>query len=154
MITGRIIADVLAHFAPRRIEWLFASIVFLLGFKLLQPENTFASAPATYRILSSLAPEAVWGWFLFIVGGARLVALTLNGTWPPFAPYSPLMRAISGFFTAGIWMALSFGIYFGNSAGTGGVTYFIMFVFDAFVATEIGVEAGRALRERRHGRVP
>ena len=75
MITGRIIADVLTHFVPRRIEWLFASIVFCLGFKLLRPEDTFASAPATYRILSSLAPEPVWGWILFIVGGARLVAL-------------------------------------------------------------------------------
>ena len=152
MITGRIITDVLAHFVPRRIEWLFACIVFFLGWKLLQPEDTFASAPGTYRLMAKVGPEVVWGWILFFVGGARLVALTLNGTWPPFAPFSPLTRAITGFFSAGIWAALAFGIYFGNSAGTGGVTYFIMFLFDAFVAIEIGREAGRALQGRRHGR--
>lgn len=152
MITGRIITDVLAHFVPRRIEWLFATIIFCLGWKLLRPEDTFGSSPATYRLLSKLGSEQVWGWVLFGIGSLRLMALTLNGSVRGFAPYSPLTRAVTGFFSAGVWATLAFGIYFGNSAGTGGVTYFIMFLFDAAVATEIGREAGRALRGRRDGR--
>ena len=152
MITGRIITDIFAHFVPRRIEWLFASIVFLLGWKLLQPENTFASAPATYRLLAELTDETRWGWILFAIGGARLAALFLNGTWSPFAPFSPLTRSVTAFLTAGVWFSFALGIYLGNSAGTGAVVYGMMFVFEVVVAWEIATEAGQALQGWRDGR--
>lgn len=134
MITGQIITDVLAHFVPRRIEWLFGSIAFVLGFRLLQSGSLF------------------WGWALFLVGALRLVALTLNGTVRGFAPYSPLTRAVTAYLTAGAWFVFALAQNLGEKPDTDAVTYFIMFLFDAFVATEIGKEAGRALRGRRDGR--
>ena len=146
MIVGRIISDVISHIVPRRIEWLFAFMTFGMGFKLLQPERTFDAAPQSYRLLSQWATEGTWGWILFTVGASRLVALTLNGSWKPFAPYSPFTRAFTAFLSSGIMFALAIGIYTSNAAGLIYIPFVFCAIFDVILSLELAIEAGHALR--------
>ena len=80
MVAFRIVRGVTDHFTTRYPEWVFAFILFMFGWKLLGPGDTFDSSPS-YAVMNRLANEVVWGWSIVAIAGARLVALALNGTF-------------------------------------------------------------------------
>ena len=145
MITGIVLRDLAHHFVPRRIEWLFAINAFALGVKLWFPPETFQSVPHVYDLMQALANETTWGATLTAIGLVRLLALILNGSVESFAPYSPLARAITSFFCAGVWLSLSVGYLIGNPAGLGMVYFGAAFVFEVTILLDVGHDAGMAL---------
>lgn len=150
MIAVRVARGVKNHFVGRNPEWLLAILCFGLGFRLLGAENTFDSSPS-FAVMKSIASENHWGVGMVIIGGLRLIALTVNGTFKTFARFSPFVRTVMSMLTAFVWFAIGVGFYNANPAGWGWFTYFIVMAMDIISATLAGGDAGAVQRRLRNG---
>jgi hypothetical protein len=86
----------------RSVEWLLASLMVAWGVGLSVPGNTM-DLPA-YRLLGALAPEPVWAAWSLGIGGLRMVALYINGSWRR----TPLIRTLGAMFGVIWWLVLAF----------------------------------------------
>lgn len=91
-------------FPIRVTEWLLACIMFSWSFALYKmPPEGFANP--IYAGLARLAHADTWATFAFLIGGARIAALTINGAWRP----SPHLRAAGAFLACFMWLQISIG---------------------------------------------
>lgn len=94
------------HFPARYSEWFLASILLTIGLLLLRPENIFAQSPA-YVGLARIANQTTWGWFCFVFGALRIVALIVNGSWVPSSYH---LRAFTAFISCFFWFQFTLGL--------------------------------------------
>lgn len=105
-------------FLERLAEWLFAAQLFTWGFILLRPEQTFSSP--SLLPLARVASEEAWAWYAMSVGGARLLALFING-W--VVPHTYLFRISCSFLSLLAWLTISLGLMSSGQATTGLAVY-------------------------------
>lgn len=151
IVARRLIFGIGNHFRTRFAEWVFSMELFTFGFRLLGPGDTFDSSPS-YSYMASWWDERHWGVGLCLVAGMRLLSLGINGTFRPFAPFSPVVRAVTAWASSLVWLTLAFGFYRGTSVGTAWSTYGILFVADTALAIIIAREVRPSLRRWRGGR--
>ena len=150
MLVLKTIDGVRKHFLFRLPEWMLAAELAAFAGVLIAPADTFASS-RSYDVLAAIASERVWGAFIGAVAALRLIALTLNGTFPRFSRVSPLARSVCAALSGFIWFTLALGFYKANPAGTGWGTYAICLLADLFLAMSVAGEAGAAWRRQHHG---
>lgn len=120
------------HFPARRSEWVLAGILVVWGWMLVGPGDVFAGNRA-WSQMAAIMTENVWGWFAISVGGFRLAALIVNGTFAStwYGRWSPHVRALASFLTCFLWFQISFGLWNSDAATTGLAVYPGLLVLDA-----------------------
>ena len=151
MVVARVILlDVVVHLRTRLAEWVFAAILALFACRLLAPGETFAHGNS-YTYMASWMSETSWGYLIGIIALLRLSALTINGSLKAFRPWSPGVRSLTAWMSAGVWGCLALGFYLSNPDGTGPGTYGVICAADISLAIVIAHDAGHAIRTRRNG---
>jgi hypothetical protein len=151
MIALRLVHGVTTHFVGRWPEWILSCILLAIGLQLLGPGHTFDSAMG-YRVMASFATEDHWGYFLCAVAGSRLIALTINGTFKPFARLSPIVRCVLGVVSGFAWFTLAMGLYLANPVGIPAPICAGLLVADMINAILAGGDAGSSERKYRNER--
>lgn len=93
------------RFGPRMMEWFYAGHMVLAGYVLLLPADTFAQ-PAFSAFRAVHLSEALMGWFLLLVGFARLIGLIVNGAKKDVTPQ---IRQVSAGIGCLVWSGISYG---------------------------------------------
>lgn len=83
-------------FRQRLVEWAGSFQLMLLGWILLQPDNSFSSGYG-FRAMAEVLSENTWGIVLFAVGVSRLIALIINGSMEAVTPWFRAVGATIGF---------------------------------------------------------
>jgi hypothetical protein len=122
-------------FQTRAMEWFFALCLVSLGLIFLFNHAAFATNPA-WRAMARFADQETWTLACLLVGGARLVALMINGLWFRTPAVRALMALLSCFF----WWQIAVGLF--SNAGIGAALMPWFFVFDAYNGIRVGREAG------------
>ena len=123
----------------RSVEWLLAALMVAWGLGLMLPGDTMGLPQ--YRLLAAIAPELVWASWSISVGGLRIVALYVNGSWKR----TPLIRASCAAFGMMWWLILG---YLFQSATNGAAPAGLMF-YPVFIAFE-GYSVYRGARDSYH----
>lgn len=142
MIIVRVVRDVTDHFPARASEWALASILMLWGYTLLAFPGIFQSS-TSYRELAQFMSESAWGVACLLVGGARLVALFVNGSFPKFR-FSPHIRALMSYLSCYFWFAISFGIVIGQVPTTDLAVYPVLLMLDVYNGHRAACDAREA----------
>lgn len=130
MIIGRVVRGITDHFPARASEWALASMLMLWGNILLSSPGIFQSSTAL-RELAGFATEAQWGFACLLMGGVRLTALFVNGSFPRFR-YSPHIRAVMSYFSCYFWFSISFGILLSQIPTTDLAVYPVLLLLDVY----------------------
>ena len=123
---------VVDHLRLRTISWIMSLNMVVFGLILLANPDAMSLPGRTviYADLLRIASEHSWGLICVAVGGFRLVALFINGTFPTF-PWSPWMRALGSFLACLFWLQIELGaIQFGELILAVDI-YAIFLLFDA-----------------------
>lgn len=147
----RIVRGVTAHFRARAGEWALATMLVIWGWLVYLPEEMFTS-PA-YAIMRLTAREEVWGMAALIVGGIRLIALILNGTfWKTwYGRFSPHIRSIMAGLSCFVWSQISLGLLLSGEATTGLAIYPVLLLFDFYNVMSAAGDAGATDWARKNG---
>jgi hypothetical protein len=149
MMVARVAKGVSAHFVSRLHEWTFACVMAVMGYLLLLPNVTFDQP--VFRAMALVATETEWGAFLATVGGVRLVALVVNGTFPQFHTITPVIRSIMAFASAFVWFCLAWGFHAASPHGITFVAWVGLMCKDIALSWVIAREAGAADQRYRNG---
>lgn len=149
MMVARVAKGVSAHFISRLHEWTFSFVLVGMGYKLLEPGATFDQP--VFRAMATVASETQWGTFLATVGGVRLLALIINGTFPQFHTITPIIRSIMAFASAFVWFCLAWGFYSASPKGITFVAWVGLMCKDIALSWVIAREAGAADQRYRNG---
>jgi hypothetical protein len=154
MVILRVISGVKKHFRIRVSEWALATATLLWGSILLGPSDTFGSSKA-YTAMASLAGENIWGMGAVIIGGLRLTALLINGsfgeTW--YGTFSPHIRAICSFANCFLWFEIIIGLMGSNIIVLGFAIYPVMLFLDIWNVMQATTDAALTDKARRYGGV-
>jgi hypothetical protein len=116
----------------RSVEWLLAGLMIAWGIGLMLPGNTMDLEQ--FRYLGALAPEPVWAAWSISIGGLRLVALYINGSYYR----TPLIRATCSVLGIIWWMVLGYLLQIGTDsmiAMPAGIMWYPVFVgFEGYSA--------------------
>jgi len=107
IVLRRVYDGVAGHFVVRASEWIMLWPAFGLWAVLQLNPDMFDTSPS-FTVIASWGEETTWAWFLAASGVARLVALTINGTFRGFI-FSPHIRAGASLIGAGVWSQVSLG---------------------------------------------
>jgi hypothetical protein len=129
----------MAHFRLRYGSWVASGILFGMGLVMMQNQGLFENDPHadTYAYLTRLASQDFWLYVMLLLGGGRLFALIINGTFPTFT-LSPHIRAACSFLSCFVWFQLIFGAFslpHWNFAAPVYVGLFILDVVNTYIAT-------------------
>lgn len=136
--------------STRAVEWLLASLQVAWGTAVLLP-GVELTGP-NYQPLLALAPEPVWGNLAIAIGGLRLGALYINGTWRR----TPILRALGAAFGVVWWIVLG-GLY-AIAVNQGAKPFPFMLAYPVFVVFEFlsmyrcGIDMNEMGALRRSGR--
>lgn len=100
-----------AH-ADRSMEWFSAASMLVWCLVLSQPGDSLAASPSFSEFVRSGFSETRLAAVFGVVGGARLVALLINGRWPR----SPLFRMTGAMIGCVIWGQIAWLQYLGSTA--------------------------------------
>lgn len=108
----RVIDGIVEHFPARRSEWALAAMMATVGALLLDPAVTFTPGVMLFQTLSAVATENEWGWACLGFGGARLIALFINGSFANsyWSRWSPHIRGAFAFLSCFFWLTITFGL--------------------------------------------
>ena len=104
----RLLRGAMHHLALRIGDWFMSSIVLSLGLVLLTHREMFDVHPQ-YIFLKQYGSVGSWGWACVTVGGARVAALFVNGTFRSFR-FSPHMRFAMATLTCFLWFQITLGL--------------------------------------------
>lgn len=93
------------RFGPRMTEWFMAGHMVLFGYVLLLPSDTF-NQPAFHSFRTLVPSESHLGWFMLLVGCARIIGLVVNGAKKNVTPQ---IRVVSAGIGCMIWSGISYG---------------------------------------------
>lgn len=139
-------------FPTRWLEWVMAAFILVWGGRLLDGQDSFVTPSRAWDGLAYWAPDYVWGAVMVAVGGVRLFALLVNGTFHDtvYSQFSPLVRGMSAGLCGTLWLFVELSV---ASVGTqGSITYAVICIIDFFVSYYVLGEAGDNLRAHRNGR--
>lgn len=115
-------------FTARATEWLFA--IFLVGWcVVLFAVPSMFKTPATaiqYTVLDQLFGQVVVAFACGVMGGARVIALWINGR----SSGTPFVRMIMAFFSCFFWWQISLGLWLSGAPTTGWAMYPAILVFE------------------------
>lgn len=151
MIAFRLYKGVAHHLVFRWPEWILSAMLCALGVRLLLNVEAFASSSG-YRVMATIADEDTWAALCCVVAGLRLLALTVNGTFRPFARWSPIVRSGLGMLSAGVWFCIALSVYLANPGGFGWIAYGGLMFADMMNSMLAAGDAGEAERRHRNGR--
>lgn len=153
MLILRVVHGVSSHLEARASEWALGFMLLIWGIQLLQPGDLFAISPA-YDILAEIMPENVWGFACFLVGGSRLVALLINGTFADtaYSRYSPHVRAAMAVLSAFFWLNIAISVAVGRPGGTGMAIYPVLLLLDLYNAYRSSGDARQSDEDAKHAR--
>lgn len=151
MIAFRLYRGVAHHLVFRWPEWVLSGMLFALGVRMLTNVEAFSSSSG-YRVMATIADEDTWGALCCVAAGMRLMALTVNGTFKPFARWSPMVRSALGMLSAGVWFCIALSVYLANPGGFGYIAYGGLMAADMMNSMLAAGDAGEAERRHRNGR--
>lgn len=122
-------------FRQRASEWMLAGIMFTMGWVLLQPYDMFANP--SYAGLAQIAPQLHWGLLCAALGGFRLIALWINGSWRA----TPHLRSILAFVSSVFWFQLVLGIIASPALSTNVAIFPWLLATDIYCAFRAAVDA-------------
>lgn len=135
------------HFDARSLEWFIGIYLCAWGaYVILHPGMfTQSGAGRVFSGLLDLGPQEVWGFGAFVVGGIRLTALFINGTWG----LTPLIRVATSFLSVFVWFWVCVGLYRSGMPQTGLIVYPGFVLADMFSAFRAASDAYEAEAMRR-----
>lgn len=144
----RVYNGVKTHLSERIAEWVLAFAMFNWGRTLLGPTDLFLTNPALSG-LAFIAPEHVWGWVMEIIGGLRIAALLLNGTFAGtvYSRWSPHIRGVTATVSAFIWFQVILGLMRSHVETTGMAIYPSVLALETWCVIRAAREAGSADRK-------
>ena len=83
-------------FRQRLVEWAGAVQLMLLGWILMQPDDSFG-ASTSFIAMGELFNEDTWAVILLMIGIIRLIALIINGSMESVTPWFRAIGAVFGF---------------------------------------------------------
>lgn len=107
MIFLRVYDGIANHFPIRRMEWLMAVPAVAMSIALQVQPDMFEVSPS-FEALKGWANEETWAWACLALALARLMALTINGTFQSFR-WSPAIRAGASVVGALLWANVTAG---------------------------------------------
>jgi len=142
MIFLRIVAGVRDHFESRFFEWVMGLTLVWWGLRLVGPEDAWSNQQA-WRNMLDIMSENAWGWVFILVGVARIIALTVNGTFQDtfYARYSPQVRALTATASAILWFMVEMSVI--NSSSSGAGIYHLPLIIELWCMRHAWKEAGR-----------
>lgn len=131
-------------FEARASEWALAFMTFSLG--VVSFFNVDLFADFRFSNLARVADQTTWAWGFLLVGGFRLSALFINGSYWR----TPQIRSIFAFLTCFVWFQLALGLLYNFSFGIALLPW--LFLLDAYNSVRAGREAGVAQYIQRHAK--
>lgn len=124
----------------RAVEWLLATLLFLWGWQLVQPNIGYFDQPV-YAIMASIATEAHWGVAAVIVSTFRLVALFINGWWKR----TPVVRFLGAVAGGMFWLCIGVCMYYGarltGAKLTAGFVFYVpFFIWEGWCVLSTGYD--------------
>lgn len=121
-----------ARRSDRDIEWFSAFVMVAWGLTMALPGDTL-SQPGFIAFHRFGLTESFWTFTFSAIGGARLIALYINGRWPR----SPHIRMAGALFGALSWAQISVLLYQsaeinGLPISTGCAVYALLAAFELF----------------------
>jgi hypothetical protein len=120
------------RFGPRMPEWFMAAHMFLFGYALLLPAETFNQpAFATFRALPAVgdtSAEDIMGWSMLLIGFVRVGGLIINGARKRVTPQ---IRQISAGIGCMIWSGIAYGFFSSDVVSTWVAIYPLFAVSEA-----------------------
>ena len=113
------------HFHIRLSEWIMVYPALGMWFAFQYQPEMFSTSPS-FETLRHWANEHTWGVLCLWCGVARLIALTVNGTFRAFS-YSPHMRIAASFIGVAFWSQFSLGFLTASLAGNGAFSAVVAF---------------------------
>lgn len=130
----------------RASEFTLGLILLAMSAVLAFNTTLFADQVAIYRGFMRYLDQPSWALLCAVVGGVRLVVLSINGFWHR----SPLLRAICAYISCGVWILLSSGVYASGTYGLGLAIYPVLLLSDSYNVLRTTGDAREADRRRRH----
>lgn len=127
-------------FRERQMEWCLTGGAAGWGLILLQPAPVFTRP--FYATLAQIAPEAAWGWGMFLVGLWGLVVLFINGSWHR----TPAWRQFASIARLAAWSGLLFGALAYERQVPGAALYAMIFVMEALALNNAAKDGKRISR--------
>ncbi len=149
-LVARLWWGVAGHFHTRAPEWFAAACLFQMGWTLFVPPASFPVSHA-WDSMAAMLPEEVWGAIMLMIGGLRLAALTVNGSFRRFR-WSPHVRAGTAFLACGVWLQVVLGIWASAPSSTGLGTYRLILVLEFWNMWRAARDTGIVERSNHHGR--
>lgn len=151
MVYLRIVRGVTEHFRARAPEWALAAMLVVWGSIVYAPGDTFTT-PA-WSVMQLIADERTWGISALCIGGLRLVALTLNGTfWSTwYGRWSPHVRSVMAGLSCFVWLQITLGLVLAGTGSTGLAVYPLLLALDFYNVLSASHDAGAMDRMRRDG---
>lgn len=131
------------RFERRRVEWLAAMQMTLLGLVLLSSGETLESSEV-YKPLAQITTDHGIGSFMLIVGIAGLFGLVINGAMQSVTPWIRVARAVVGAMTFSLlgWNFVMATIMFDSPLSTGIAMYIPAAIFE-FSAMYLAIQDAR-----------
>lgn len=150
MIISRVFRGITNHYPIRVTDWFLAAMLTNFGTILLAP-GEIVDGGVIYQFLRSIMGEDVWGWICVVIGVSRLVALTVNGTFPAFR-WSPHIRFICAVLSCLVWFQVALGVQLADETSDGLAIYRYLLLFDIYNSFLAASEAGVVERLRKDHR--
>ena len=146
----RVVRGARHRFQLRVPDWFAGAVIFSFGLCLLRWPDMFVTYHAFYALLGEIASAETWGVLCVTIGVLRLVALTINGTFPKFR-WSPHIRFLMALASCFFWFQITLALLVSHMATTGLAVYPHLFLFDLYNVFLSASEAGMVERAARHG---
>ena len=133
MIVARVVSGVSSHFQIRLSEWVMIFPTTGMGVALMGQPAMFSTSPSFAGVAHVMAQDR-WAFLVLLCAVARLVALTVNGTFSRFR-FSPHIRAVASFVGVAFWGAFASGFFQSAMAGVG--AWSAVVAYSTFVIMEM-----------------
>ncbi len=134
--------DMRSHFGSRAWEWILAGMMLGVSYQFLSGGDTVAST-RSYAVLAWMGDDDMWGETALTIGGLRLVALIINGSFRRSRYVSPVVRLAASMASIAYWFALCGGLYLVNPHAITVPILFGLILGEAFTASNIAHHIGR-----------
>lgn len=146
MIALRVARGITEHFPMRVTEWLMLFPAFAMGLALLMQTDMFQTSPS-FLTLAQWADQPVWAFAVLLCAGARIMSLTINGTFSGFR-FSPHMRAGASLIGVAFWSQYALGFLvsalYGGGSWSAPIMYSTAVLFELVNTYRSWADVGRA----------
>ncbi len=101
------------HFAIRLGEWLSSIILVSMAVLFFTATDMFARSPDYFAGLVAFGSQVAWACVLIAFGGARIIALWVNGR----KSITPYIRMVLAFLSCFVWWQLTVSLFVSGVPG-------------------------------------